>query len=194
MEFHPTPNQLWNALQTNYNVDNTLIVQFDQDEVDQCSRLASTLTTIPPHPTNINEQPPQPKTKTTDVKFARLKGIHLSPINNFIQWKNILQINTNNSNKNNNGSNNNDNVPYFDRILQDTMLQRGRRNKNNKKQEDLQDLIQSTVKYIDYVLDKPTAEHTKQQQSQSTTTNTSTNLKKEPSTRRDMNTNNNNNE
>jgi len=43
-----------------------------------------------------------------------------------------LQINTNNNNTNNNGSNNNDNVPYFDRILQDTMLQRGRRNKNNK--------------------------------------------------------------
>ena len=90
LEFHPTPNQLWNALQTNYNVDNALLVQFDQDEVDQCSRLASTLTTIPSHPTNTNEQPPQPKTKTTDVKCARLKGIHLSPIDNFIQWKNIL--------------------------------------------------------------------------------------------------------
>ena len=64
LEFYPTPEQLWTAIQTNgrYNIPQTLLVQFDDDEIDQSSRLATTIL------------------KCSDVKFARLRGTHLTPI------------------------------------------------------------------------------------------------------------------
>ncbi len=64
LEFYPTPEQLWTAIQTNgrYNIQHTLLVQFDDDEIDQSSRLATTIMNC------------------SDVKFARLRGTHLTPI------------------------------------------------------------------------------------------------------------------
>lgn len=64
LEFFPSPNQLWDALgkDKRYTVPQTLIVQFDDDEVDQSAKLALSLT------------------DSTDIKYTRLRGNHLSPV------------------------------------------------------------------------------------------------------------------
>jgi len=66
LEFFPTPDMLWKAIEEDkrYCVPQTLLVQFDDDPVDQSSKLAQLLQ-------NSN---------STDVKFARLRGTHLSPV------------------------------------------------------------------------------------------------------------------
>jgi Protein of unknown function (DUF1350) len=67
LEFVPSPDQLWKALleDKRYTIPKTLLVQFDHDDVDQCPRLAEILM----------------KTNSTDIKYARLKGNHLTPVN-----------------------------------------------------------------------------------------------------------------
>jgi len=64
LEFYPTPDQLWDALTTDkrYAVPQTLLIQFDDDEVDQSSKLATSLM------------------DSSDLKYALLKGTHLSPV------------------------------------------------------------------------------------------------------------------
>jgi Protein of unknown function (DUF1350) len=83
LEFYPTPAQLWKALSPasgeadtskvngkatsgggggRYRVPQTLLIQFDQDRVDQSAKLAATIR------------------ECSDVKFARLRGTHLSPL------------------------------------------------------------------------------------------------------------------
>ncbi|KAL7577744.1 hypothetical protein ACA910_010506 [Epithemia clementina (nom. ined.)] len=64
LEFYPSPDQLWTALTMDqrYNVSNTLVVQFDDDEVDQSAKLASALTA------------------TSSVYFSRIRGTHLTPV------------------------------------------------------------------------------------------------------------------
>jgi hypothetical protein len=64
LEFHPTPEQLWKAVRNDgrYTVPQTLVVQFDDDEVDQSSLLATAVV------------------HSSDVKFARLRGTHLTPV------------------------------------------------------------------------------------------------------------------
>jgi hypothetical protein len=66
LEFFPSPDMLWKALKEDqrYSIPETLIVQFDDDQVDQSSKLAQILL----------------DTNSTDVKFARLRGTHLSPV------------------------------------------------------------------------------------------------------------------
>jgi hypothetical protein len=68
LEFFPTPDQLWKAMGDDgrYVVNETLLVQFDQDPIDQSSKLAQILTSE----TN----------NSTNIKFARLRGTHLTPI------------------------------------------------------------------------------------------------------------------
>jgi hypothetical protein len=64
LEFVPTPAQLWKAVAEDerYKVPHTLIVQFDDDKVDQSSKLATALV------------------ESSNVKFARLRGMHLTPV------------------------------------------------------------------------------------------------------------------
>jgi hypothetical protein len=64
LEFFPTPEQLWTALgeDSRYSIPQTLVVQFDNDEVDQSSKLALALA------------------ETSNVKFARIRGTHLTPV------------------------------------------------------------------------------------------------------------------
>jgi hypothetical protein len=69
LEFYPSPAQLWKALASaedggggRYRVPQTLLVQFDQDRVDQSAKLAEALR------------------GSSDVRFARLRGTHLSPV------------------------------------------------------------------------------------------------------------------
>jgi hypothetical protein len=67
LEFFPTPDQLWKAIERDgrYCVNETLVVQFDTDLIDQSYKLAQVLG----------------KTKhSTNIKFARLRGNHLTPV------------------------------------------------------------------------------------------------------------------
>ena len=66
LEFVPSPDRLWKAIREDarYNVNTTLVVQFDDDPIDQSSQLAQAL-----HATN-----------SSDVRFARLRGNHLTPV------------------------------------------------------------------------------------------------------------------
>jgi Protein of unknown function (DUF1350) len=66
LEFFPSPDQLWKAVgqDSRYNVNETLLVQFDNDPVDQSSKLAQMLL----------------DTNSTNIKFARLRGTHLTPV------------------------------------------------------------------------------------------------------------------
>jgi hypothetical protein len=43
LEFQPSPQQLWDGVEKEYEVDKTLLVQFDQDMIDQSSRLAKAI-------------------------------------------------------------------------------------------------------------------------------------------------------
>jgi Protein of unknown function (DUF1350) len=66
LEFFPSPDQLWKAIgeDNRYAVNETLLVQFDNDPVDQSSKLAQMLL----------------KTNSTSIKFAHLRGTHLTPV------------------------------------------------------------------------------------------------------------------
>lgn len=72
LEFHPNPQQLWNAVSRavdgRYQIKQTLLVQFDNDPIDQSSKFCSE---IYAHNADAME---------IDVKFARLRGTHLTPI------------------------------------------------------------------------------------------------------------------
>ena len=64
LEFYPSPDQLWKALKEDqrYRIQQTLIVQFDEDNVDQSPRLTDCLV------------------ESTDIKYCRLRGTHLTPV------------------------------------------------------------------------------------------------------------------
>jgi hypothetical protein len=67
LEFFPTPEQLWKALQEDhrYTIPQTLVVQFDDDDIDQSSKLALAI------------HSPE---RASLVRFARLRGTHLTPV------------------------------------------------------------------------------------------------------------------
>lgn len=92
LEFQPTPSQIWKGLQTNYNVRKTLVVQFDNDNIDQSSRFANsivesltnreghlTVNTTNTEITNIDSNS-SVNNITSHVRFCRLQGTHLSPV------------------------------------------------------------------------------------------------------------------
>jgi hypothetical protein len=76
LEFNPTPDELWEDLSNAEHgfyrnaCQNNLIVQFDQDPIDQGSRLTRTLMAA----SNEEDKP------HLDIKFARLQGGHLTPV------------------------------------------------------------------------------------------------------------------
>jgi hypothetical protein len=91
LEFSPTPNELWDDLSSSdgwYGMScrNNLIVQFDDDPIDQGSRLARTLLSaysaeLNTTNSNTGEDDTRPKDKAlSGVKFARLSGGHLTPV------------------------------------------------------------------------------------------------------------------
>jgi hypothetical protein len=80
LEFKPSPDELWYGLSTpreGYGscCRNTLIVQFDEDPIDQGSRLARTLSKA-----QVTNETDSSEYNVHDVKFARLKGGHLTPV------------------------------------------------------------------------------------------------------------------
>jgi len=93
LEFSPTPNELWDDLSSSdgwwygKSCRNNLIVQFDDDQIDQGSRLARTLLSAYSAELNTTssitgeDDSSCPKDKTlSGVKFARLSGVHLTPV------------------------------------------------------------------------------------------------------------------
>ena len=64
LEFHPSPEQLWKALtfDSRYSIPQTLIVQFDDDDIDQSAKLANAVK------------------ESSQIYFARLRGTHLTPV------------------------------------------------------------------------------------------------------------------
>lgn len=113
LEFYPTPRQLWSAVEGNaetgqagrYQVPQTLLVQFDRDDMDQSAKLATALVAsnsilekaviesaarVASNSTTGNSCAlPENSTSTatatataaaTDIKFARLRGTHLTPV------------------------------------------------------------------------------------------------------------------
>lgn len=82
LEFNPTPDELWEDLSTAEHgymraCPNNLIVQFDQDPIDQGSRLTRTLLAA----SNGDKSPDIEATdQPLDIKFARLQGGHLTPV------------------------------------------------------------------------------------------------------------------
>jgi len=90
LEFTPTPNELWDDISApdgcyRQSSRSNLIVQFDDDPIDQGSRLARTLLTAYDE---VEEESNSTKVKEDDddsslphdVKFARLPGGHLTPV------------------------------------------------------------------------------------------------------------------
>ena len=90
LEFSPTPNELWDNLSApngwySRSCRNNLIVQFEDDPIDQGSRLARTLLAA------YNTEPAEKNSTSSvedvhkeermhTVKFARLSGGHLTPV------------------------------------------------------------------------------------------------------------------
>ena len=100
LEFQPTPDELWNKITEAYskNIDKTLIVQFENDRIDQSSRLAQEISiSFDSHTkqssgmnsvTNTNttsdsfsaKEEVKDSVETDRILFARLKGTHLNPV------------------------------------------------------------------------------------------------------------------
>jgi len=85
LEFSPTPNELWDDLSSadgwySQSCLNNLIVQFDEDPIDQGSRLARTLLTAYDAELNSTNAVDEDANQLHDVKFARLPGGHLTPV------------------------------------------------------------------------------------------------------------------
>ncbi|KAL7508236.1 hypothetical protein ACHAXN_007751 [Cyclotella atomus] len=83
LEFKPSPDELWDAMASSRegyssNCKNTLIVQFDEDPIDQGPRLARTLLKVSNN-TELHDDD-RHTNLVQDVKFARLKGGHLTPV------------------------------------------------------------------------------------------------------------------
>jgi hypothetical protein len=55
LEFQPSPQQLWDGIGRNYGVKNSLVVQFDQDLIDQSSRLAKVILESQDDDANVND-------------------------------------------------------------------------------------------------------------------------------------------
>lgn len=64
LEFYPSPELLWKAVtfDQRYKIPETLLVQFDDDEIDQSAKLAAAVG------------------QGSNVRFARLRGSHLTPV------------------------------------------------------------------------------------------------------------------
>lgn len=141
LEFRPSPEKLWDRIKGgSYNqyVNNTLIVQFDGDTIDQSSQLAKAILTA----NDKNE------TETTDIKFARLRGSHLTPVSysdsfGLMQaWSRISSSSP------------------MDTIIEEALgeerksskRKRGRKEKFDGGKNDMDDLVASIVKYIELII------------------------------------------
>jgi hypothetical protein len=88
LEFSPTPDELWNDLSSSVgsygrSCRNNLIVQFEDDPIDQGSRLARALLMAHDAGMNATSSIIDDASRVEaphGVKFARLSGGHLTPV------------------------------------------------------------------------------------------------------------------
>ena len=85
LEFTPTPNELWEDISASdgyysQSAKSNLIVQFDDDPIDQGSRLARTLLNTHKAGADGSNSTKAEESVLQDVKFARLSGGHLTPV------------------------------------------------------------------------------------------------------------------
>jgi len=82
LEFEPTPDELWASLSSGMygqRIKNTLVVQFDRDNICQGSRLARALADGAAA-ANDGELA---AASSGGIKFARLEGVHLTPASSY---------------------------------------------------------------------------------------------------------------
>jgi len=158
LEFQPTPNELWERIQNGFyrrSVPKTLVVQFDQDNIDQSARLSRVIIDSSKLTSEDNESDGPQKmfhNSTTkgnvDIKFARLNGSHLTPVS-FDDGFGILKVWSSMSS-----------LPLdenLQELLRDDKKSRSRKKKQSKtrKPQDMNDLVSTIVRYLtDVVLDK----------------------------------------
>jgi hypothetical protein len=142
LEFVPSPDRLWKAMKEDgrYNVNTTLVVQFDDDPIDQSSQLAQAL-----HGTN-----------SSDVRFARLRGNHLTPVS-------VTDDNHDDDNGNGNNETGGDRSSAQRRLRRQTsagklgsvieQIIKGN-NKNRRDKIAMRDLRSSIISYITDVVTK----------------------------------------
>jgi len=155
-EFQPTPEELWSQIQEGEysdNVSKNLVVQFDCDGIDQSARLARSILAANTRNSNTKDgaensgnKPSSTNYEVTardgDVKFARLRGTHLTPVSyvdNFgavNMWKRISSY-------------------PMDAVLKEALGEGNRSRKRLKKKasarkdiKDLDNLVDSIAQYI----------------------------------------------
>jgi len=153
-EFCPTPEELWSQIQEgeySKNVAKNLVVQFDCDRIDQSARLARSIiaantrhTTTKKGGDSNNNMAANYDTPASDsdVKFARLRGTHLTPVSYVDSfgavniWKRISAY-------------------PMDAVLKEALGEENRSQERLKKRastrkeiKDLNNLVDSVVQYI----------------------------------------------
>eukprot|EP00816_Leptocylindrus_hargravesii_P003404 CAMPEP_0196808078 /NCGR_PEP_ID=MMETSP1362-20130617/8054_1 /TAXON_ID=163516 /ORGANISM="Leptocylindrus danicus, Strain CCMP1856" /LENGTH=523 /DNA_ID=CAMNT_0042182259 /DNA_START=94 /DNA_END=1665 /DNA_ORIENTATION=+ len=74
-EFHPSPDELWNAIQDKqYVVEKNLFVQFSADKLDQSAKLATAIKSA------MGSGSGSEKDALQNLKYAVLPGGHLTPV------------------------------------------------------------------------------------------------------------------
>ena len=144
LEFVPSPDRLWKAVKEDgrYKVNTTLVVQFDDDPIDQSSQLAQAL-----HDTN-----------SSNVRFARLRGNHLTAVS-------ATDDNHDDDEDNRNGSRNNEAGGSARRRLRKKQTSAGKlgsviektikgNTKNRRDKIAMRDLRLSIISYITDVVTK----------------------------------------
>eukprot|EP00559_Dactyliosolen_fragilissimus_P000504 CAMPEP_0184861676 /NCGR_PEP_ID=MMETSP0580-20130426/6302_1 /TAXON_ID=1118495 /ORGANISM="Dactyliosolen fragilissimus" /LENGTH=876 /DNA_ID=CAMNT_0027359249 /DNA_START=258 /DNA_END=2888 /DNA_ORIENTATION=- len=164
IEFTPSPGRLWNKLEDgsySYNVKDTLIIQFDRDDIDQGPRLSRAITTANEGMNSNNKRNNDfnlfrfGKNKNKqNVKFARLKGTHLTPVNYVSYkdsigiknaWRKISALPIDNMLREGLG----DDWSDYNYGMSGTKRPRNSSRKMSNKANDMYDLVSSIVTYID---------------------------------------------
>jgi len=153
-EFRPTPEELWSQIQEGEyrrNVASSLLVQFDGDRIDQSARLArSILASSASCTKNIGEkcdndsddgiatEKDDAAISEIDIKFARLRGTHLTPVSYadsfgvIKSWERISSL-------------------PMDVVLEEALGEeewQSKRRSKRRKNKDLSELVGSIVQYI----------------------------------------------
>ena len=132
LEFRPSPDELWDRIKEgSYNeyINNTLIVQFDGDTIDQSSQLAKAILTA-------NEKN---ETEKTDIKFSRLRGNHLTPVSYSDRFGLMNAWSRLSSSP-------------MDSIIQEALGEERKSSKTKRGKNEMNDVVGSIVKYIELII------------------------------------------
>jgi len=155
LEFYPTPEALWQQIRRgdySKNVKNTLVVQFDQDGMDQSSRLAQCIldskvavdskSTAQKKNDKKDESPDDNDdngSSNVDIKYARLGGTHLTPVTYPSNIRSIQRLLS---------------VPV-EAMMKEIQGDDGSSFQSMDSKQEKNLLIQSVVRYINLIADEP---------------------------------------